>query len=54
MISLGGISGSPEFTASSEWRKFQENYDKEGVLLAEIFCSVCNGLRVYTYGERFL
>ncbi|MDE6530509.1 MAG: RNA polymerase sigma factor [Lachnospiraceae bacterium] len=36
MISLGGISGSPEFKASSEWRKFQENYDRDGVLLAEI------------------
>lgn len=36
MISLGGISGSPEYTACSEWRKFQENYDTDGTILAEI------------------
>lgn len=36
MISLGGISGSPEYMAYNEWRKFQENYDTDGTLLAEI------------------
>ena len=36
IISLGGIAGTPEYMICSEWRKFQQNYDTDGTLLAEI------------------
>lgn len=36
MISLGGIVGSPEYMACSEWREFLQNYDMDGTILAEI------------------
>lgn len=35
-ISLGGIAESPEYQACSEWRMFQENYDTDGTIRAEI------------------
>jgi len=36
LISLGGIAQSPEYQACSEWRTFQENYDTDGTICAEI------------------
>lgn len=36
MISLGGIVGSPEYMAGSEWREFLQSYDMDGTILAEI------------------
>lgn len=36
LISLGGIAESPEYQACSEWRLFQENYDADGTIRAEI------------------
>lgn len=36
LISLGGIAESPEYQACSEWRTFQENYDTDGGIRAEI------------------
>lgn len=36
MISLGGIVGSPEYMAGSEWREFLQSYDMDGKILAEI------------------
>lgn len=36
LISLGGIAESPEYQACSEWQIFQENYDTDGGIRAEI------------------
>lgn len=36
IISLGGIAGSPEYLACSEWRDFLEKYDTDGAILSEI------------------
>ncbi|MDE7430715.1 MAG: sigma-70 family RNA polymerase sigma factor [Lachnospiraceae bacterium] len=36
VIALGGIEGSPEYSACSEWRAFLDGYDTDGVLLSEI------------------
>ena len=35
-ITLGGIEGSPEYNACSEWRAFLDGYDTDGELLSEI------------------
>jgi hypothetical protein len=35
-ISLAGVQGSPEFTASREWLEFTANYDQDGALLAQV------------------
>ena len=36
IISLGGIAGSPEYLACSEWRGFLEKYDTDEAILSEI------------------
>ncbi len=36
VITLGGIAGSPEYSACSEWRAFLDGYDTDGALLSEI------------------
>ncbi len=36
IITLGGIAGSPEYSACSEWRTFLDGYDTDGALLSEI------------------
>ena len=36
VISLGGIAGSPEYSACSEWRAFLDGYDTDGAILSEI------------------
>ncbi|MDE7179256.1 MAG: sigma-70 family RNA polymerase sigma factor [Lachnospiraceae bacterium] len=36
IISLGGIEGSPEYSACSEWKAFLDGYDTDGAILSEI------------------
>lgn len=36
IITLGGIAGSPEYSACSEWIAFLEEYDTDGAILSEI------------------
>ncbi|MDE7284529.1 MAG: RNA polymerase sigma factor [Lachnospiraceae bacterium] len=36
IISLGGIAGSPEYEACSEWREFLNGYDTDGAILSKI------------------
>ncbi|MDE5597994.1 MAG: hypothetical protein K2J04_09180, partial [Lachnospiraceae bacterium] len=36
IITLGGITGSPEYSACSEWRAFLDGYDTDGTILSEI------------------
>ena len=36
IIALGGITGSPEYSACSEWRAFLDGYDTDGAILSEI------------------
>ena len=36
IITLGGIAGSPEYDACSEWKAFLEGYDTDGAMLSEI------------------
>lgn len=36
IISLGGIAGSPEYEACSEWREFLNGYDPDGAILSAI------------------
>ncbi|MDE7251023.1 MAG: hypothetical protein K2N82_14320, partial [Lachnospiraceae bacterium] len=36
IITLGGMAGSPEYSACSEWRTFLDGYDVDGALFSEI------------------
>ncbi len=36
IITLGGIAGTPEYSACSEWRAFLDEYDADGEILSEI------------------
>ncbi len=36
IITLGGIAGSPEYSACGEWRAFLDGYDTDGAILSEI------------------
>lgn len=36
IITLGGIAGSPEYSACSEWREFLAGYDTDGAMLSKI------------------
>ena len=36
IITLGGIAGSPEYSACSEWREFLAGYDTDGAILSKI------------------
>ncbi|MBD5463306.1 MAG: sigma-70 family RNA polymerase sigma factor [Lachnospiraceae bacterium] len=36
IITLGGIAGSPEYSACSEWIAFLDGYDTDGAILSEI------------------
>ena len=36
IITLGGIAGTPEYSACSEWRAFLDGYDTDGAIFSEI------------------
>ena len=36
IITLGGIAGSPEYSACSEWKAFLDGYDTDGAISSEI------------------
>ncbi len=36
IITLGGIAGSPEYSACSEWKAFLDGYDTDGTISSEI------------------
>ena len=52
-ISIQGYVGSPEAMASAEWRAFQDSYDPDGAILAEIGNSPTEFDEEYAYYQVY-